>query len=709
MQPDNKTLQDLVNSVEVDLKIFIDTYKITNNSAEMLDSELTSIKSNWLKNFSDKIFRSHKSIIGEYAKNDQVFLGVAIGKLYAIKESLSLNCVNKLNKVHGACVDYVVFFINFNNIDLIGTRLRSLELNRNEINNRMEAKIKSELMQNELFNFYIKNIDVLVMLENIFIKINDKLSPDGFEDEFEKKLKEKLKEILVVLDESFKILFVIDLTNFDIIDNFSIDLDEDFDCEIEELSRNEKLLDFIKNILQIIESNKSSIKVESYQDDSFYLKALRLYELERKVLYKNIEIDELKFNFNNLSIIDEAITDKNEFYNSRVEKLLEVESHFKIVLKYYNELDKDNFSAKDWSEVESVHNNLKSIIDYFEIKRIYQKLLLLDDKYIDDLLVYLKDKKLDGSMVCWEDDLSKKMINDFYIKMDDPDSFIELRNRKWNTPLFMFNANYYSLIKDFKSKCHKIESLDKDLAEYIKNNGDYKEKYNGYIKDIENKKNEARKSVSNIVCQYNQVASLLNSVEKSEGFIREIEGLYINNETRKIYEGVFNDEAKVANIFRNVALIIYALLGVFAFVSLTILIIGEPDSEFLKRVSDPQTLFIKIPFILTLLFIGVYLSREGEKHRRFANQARQTMNELHAFSSYSTDIKEKVSEIKTKLADKYFGVNLYETEKAMTPDSDVFKTLVEQTKATTDLVKTLKSSITPTVPESKDKKENEDG
>ena len=129
--------------------------------------------------------------------------------------------------------------------------------------------------------------------------------------------------------------------------------------------------------------------------------------------------------------------------------------------------------------------------------------------------------------------------------------------------------------------------------------------------------------------------------------------------------------------------------------SLYLLLFSEKNSDWVIRLSDPDKLLIKIPLILTLIFIGIYFSREGDKHRRIANQARQTMKELHAFTSYSTDIQDKIPEIKIKLADKYFGKTLYESEKNGSTDTDIFKTLVEQTKVTTDLVKTLKSSMTP--------------
>jgi hypothetical protein len=164
---------------------------------------------------------------------------------------------------------------------------------------------------------------------------------------------------------------------------------------------------------------------------------------------------------------------------------------------------------------------------------------------------------IDGVRVNWEDEKSQKIINDFHVKMVDPETFIKLKREDWNTPLFLFNLNYYALIKDYKHKYKNIESLDKDIANYIKSNGDFKRQYEDYIQKISHKTQEARQSVSNIVCQYNQVAALLSNVEKSESFIKEIEGLYINNETRKVYQTVFDEELKVANRFRTVSLFIY--------------------------------------------------------------------------------------------------------------------------------------------------------
>lgn len=550
---------------------------------------------------------------------------------------------------------------------------------------------------------YLEKIDILIFIENILCGLKIKLESDS--SNLIKNYRGYLNEVLPYFDDKkvFSGLLLKDLNDLKDIKERIVT------ANIGDLIDNEKLVEVFTDFKESLKKIRDSIEDNILKDDVYHL-ASRLYDIERRYVYEKHENDKLKSKIDNILIINNEITDKNEFFNQKIENLLKIEYGFHNLLGRFNNLNETEFLRKEWEQFVSAKKNIEYIINSFKDKNIYQFFLLFDRSYLHKLTAFVTELKIAGKRVLITDENSLGLIKDFHEKTVDPGKFILDDREKWNTPFFWFNVNHYTVLKDYNTKLNKIIDADKRIDEYIEENGEFKEKYELYIGNIDGKSKEAIKTVSDLVCKYNQVSSALYNVEKSEKFIKEIEGLYINNETRKIYEGVFINEAKVANRFRLMALIIYSILGLFALVSLGLLILGKPDSEIFKRVSDPQTLFIKIPFILTLLFIGVYLSREGEKHRRFANQARQTMNELHAFSSYSTDIKEKVSEIKTKLADKYFGVNLYETEKAMTPDSDVFKTLVEQTKATTDLVKTLKSSITPTVSESKekkDKKENE--
>ena len=698
MKSKKEIILDLLDKVETNLKTLINSSNIENNSVEISDYNLSSVSLNWLNKFSNNILPTHKKkIIESFFIEEDDFNAFLINKLHNVKESFFVDCDDRLNKIYSECIDFNLFMIGLDNIRINNSKFRSLESQLGFVNDRAGKKKEKEKEEEELFEFFINNIDVLLMVECVFKIIYKKLSFRSLESDFKKDVKDKVEVILGVFNNSeyTNILVAVDFTSFNIIEKFEIDVDENFEDDIEKLIENHEIVEFIVNFIKTFESNLYGSNGVAYQVNTNYLNATRFYGLEKKLLNKNIEVNDLKLKLSGLSMIDKNLTNKNEFYNKVVGKLFEVEDGFNLVLDYYNKLLKDDFTAKEWAKVDSVKNTLKYIVDCFKVKSIYHYFLLLDEIYIDSLLKYFKDEMIDGVRVNWEDEKSQKIINDFHVKMVDPETFIKLKREDWNTPLFLFNLNYYALIKDYKHKYKNIESLDKDIANYIKSNGDFKRQYEDYIQKISHKTQEARQSVSNIVCQYNQVAALLSNVEKSESFIKEIEGLYINNETRKVYQTVFDEELKVANRFRTVSLFIYGFLGVVAFISLCVLLFASSTSDYLTRLTDIDTLLVKLSLILTLVFIGVYLSREGEKHRRIANQARQTMNELHAFSSYSTDIKDKIPEIKTKLADKYFGKNLYETEKAMTPDSDVLKSVIDQAKATTDLVKAFKGTITP--------------
>lgn len=544
----------------------------------------------------------------------------------------------------------------------------------------------------------------------------------------------------------------VDFTDFNIIDKFVIDVDDGFEDDIEELIENEEILDFIINIIKTFESNLLSFEKKPYQKDSSYLQALRLYDVEKKLLNKNIEINELKFKLSGISMIDKAITNKNEFYDRNIKSLLIIEKGFLSVLDYYNRLIKNDFTGKEWVQIEKIRSNIDYIVNAFKNKDIYKFFLLLDEFYIEGLIKLFKYKIVDDKSVEWEDEVSQRLIADFHKKTVNPDSFIKLKHEEWNTPLFWFNTNHYYLTKYYEGKIDELnlyikkikESLQekdenfkifleesskrvKDQLDYnfesivetmrkniekndfeIGESGALNLKVRDYIAQLEDYNNKYYTQATNILSSNKLVKEIVDDIRKRKSFVEEIEGLYINNETRKVYETVFDEELKIANRFRFVSLFIYGFLGLVAFISLLILLFASSESVFLSRLTNIDTLLVKLSLILTLVFIGVYLSREGEKHRRIANQARQTMNELHAFSSYSTDIKDKIPEIKTKLADKYFGKTLYETEKAMTPDSDVLKSVIDQAKATTDLVKAFKGSITPSTSSQAEAQDNPD-
>lgn len=759
MKSKKEVIQDLLNIIEHDLKLFIDLIQIDKNSIEISSTNLSSVGLSWLINFSKNVLSVRKSEIFNLGFiEDENFYGILINKLYKVRDSLLVDCDDKLNKVYSDCVDFDLFFINSHCIKFFNEKCSNLKVDIGLINENFK-KEKEEIKEvkkkeDDLFEFFIKNMDILLVLERILKKINSKLYLYALDTDFKKDVKDKIGDVLDIFDSGQynNLLLAVDFTSFNIIEKFEIDVDEYFEEDVGKLIENNEFLEFVVNFIKTFESNLYNSKENIYQKNTNYLKVLRLYEVEKNLINKNIEINELNLKLSDLSMIDKKITSKNEFYDKRIKNLIRVEKGFVNILDYYNKLSQNDFTGKEWKRVNEIRSNIEYIVNIFKKKDNYKFFLLLDDSYVDALIKYFDFKIIDDKSIEWEDEISQKLIVDFHKKSVNPDTFIKLKHEDWNTPLFSFNVNHYGLIKDYQGKIDElnsyinkikytlqerdedfkrnlegnskrieeqlhsnfetlIETMKKNIEKNsleIEENGALNLKVKDYILNLEDYNNKYYTQATNILSSNKVVKEVVDDIRRSKNFIEEIEGLYINNETRKVYETVFCEELKIANNFRNTSLLIYGVLGVVAFISLFIILFVSTSSDYFTRLTEIDTLLVKLSLILTLVFIGVYLSREGEKHRRIANQARQTMNELHAFSSYSTDIKDKIPEIKTKLADKYFGKTLYETEKAMTPDSDVLKSVIDQAKATTDLVKAFKGTISPTTSSQTETSDNPD-
>lgn len=555
-------------------------------------------------------------------------------------------------------------------------------------------------IKTDSYNEFYEKIDILITIEKTLYAFDELLGKRVVSTKeknkknlaIQKNIKSLFSEILEIFKEkkAYQNLLTADIIELEdyrlnFLDSLETDfiINNDFHMKLEEFGR------FMKN--------QFHHDLGVYKHDSVYQEALRVYSLEKKSLYQEIELNELKNKVKDISFIDEKITSKNEFYNKRIENLLKIEDGFHNLLNYFDGLDVESFSKQDWKEIQSVKSNIRYIVDCFDERNIYRYFLLINDEYLDDLLNYVSYSTINNEHFDRLSEESLEFVKSFYEKVFNPVVFFNESNsgERMDTPLYSLNVNFYTMLKDYKKKGKLIEGSDLKIAQAIEKNGEYSAEIKKYIQNFKDKKVEFDTLVSNLFISKQLVEVAVKRIKANETFINEIEGLYINNETRKVYEDLYKDEVKIANRFRNVALSIYMLLGGFAATSLYLLLFSEKNSDWVIRLSDPDKLLIKIPLILTLIFIGIYFSREGDKHRRIANQARQTMKELHAFTSYSTDIQDKIPEIKIKLADKYFGKTLYESEKSGSTDTDIFKTLVEQTKVTTDLVKTLKSSMTP--------------
>lgn len=735
-----KILQQF-EEIKFHLELYIDSVAGTEKDVKIEDDPLNRSISNILKSFLVAKIPEYKLIVEsniELFENHE-FSEILWNQLSYLRNIIIRDSNNKLLNIFENIKDFISKFENIRISIIILKDKNNLKSEIKKIDkfiDDFEIINLSLKEQEDLFVEYNEKINILIFIESYFYSLKNKLDESLYEEGIiikNENYKKYLKEILPILKEGgkYKDLLFVDLGEIKEIkikiSNFSID----------DLNKSNELVEIFTDFKELIRKKSSIFDDDLYEETNSYLRALKIYELERDSLYQRIEISSLKSKIDSISFVDESITNKNEFYNKKIESLLKIEKGFLSVLDYYNKLSQNDFTGKEWSQILKTRSNVDYIVNIFKNKDVYKFFLLLDESYIDSLMNYLNFKIVDDKSIQWEEEVSQQIIADFHEKTVKPDSFIKLRHEEWNTPLFWFNTNHYYLIKDYESKISELNSYikkikdslqekDEDFKIFLKDsskrvkdqlnynfesivktmrdniekndfeigeNGALNLKVKDYISSLEGYNNKYYTQVTNILSSNQVVKEVVDSIRGSKSFVDEVEGLYINNETRKVYKTVYDEEIKIANNFRLAALCIYGFLGFVAFISLLILLFEPSNSTLIVRLTHVDTLLIKISLILTLAFIGIYLSREGEKHRRIANQARQTMNELHAFSSYSSDIKDKVPEIKTKLADKYFGKTLYETEKAMTPDSDVLKSVIDQAKATTDLVKAIKGSM----------------
>ncbi|HFG6990771.1 hypothetical protein U2E86_15325 [Acinetobacter baumannii] len=102
--------------------------------------------------------------------------------------------------------------------------------------------------------------------------------------------------------------------------------------------------------------------------------------------------------------------------------------------------------------------------------------------------------------------------------------------------------------------------------------------------------------------------------------------------------------------------------------------------------------------MLLLTAPGWYFARESAKHRQVAYKAKVISSELTALPFYLADLEvQDRREMRMKMADKFFGQELYSDKKSEASD------LSEQTKATTETIKTINTLL------SKPNKPNDNG
>lgn len=167
-----------------------------------------------------------------------------------------------------------------------------------------------------------------------------------------------------------------------------------------------------------------------------------------------------------------------------------------------------------------------------------------------------------------------------------------------------------------------------------------------------------------------------------------------NSRIKTLYTEIYNDEIKLANKYRNWALLIFVAVGVillFGFLNLSI-----QNWNHLRNSS-----YIHIPFgwdslLKTLMLFSLttpawYLTRESSKHRKVAYKAKILGTELASFPLYAREFKDEDRlELRKALSDRFFGQELYGD--LQTKNSSLDNSL-EQIKLLTEANKVLAESL----------------
>ncbi|OTG87375.1 hypothetical protein [Acinetobacter sp. ANC 3813] len=513
--------------------------------------------------------------------------------------------------------------------------------------------------------------------------------------------------------------------------------------EFESLFRNLRLVS--KNIENLKsekfnEEDKNSFNVENFINEKIYeidhcFKISRRFiddENKNLVMSKILEIEKILsdynavlkdnnflFNFsfkkeiNNIvdeltSIIrgdvDNKLTEYANYYE-KIEPLINIENNLLKLETLFIQTD----DGSDNLEINKTLNNIRIINSFFKNREKYKFFIILPLDYLkkfadktETFLGFFSDRGSQDSI---------ELIHAFYDVLNAM-SFVGPRN-SWSNDYFWGATYKYQQSKEINEKSKEISELSKKLTSKIKEIDNLKELENLIIEGYESSLGESfslmDKVKNDIRSELSLAKNYVTQLEKEKNAVLQYSEDVKNTDAVKVYSKLYSQEILIATWFRFFTLLIFGIFSIISLICLIALFLFPENNYIVKNLINTDKILGKIPFIITFFIFGFYLAKEGEKHRRIANQAKQTEGELIALASYTNgwDSKE-IRDLKAKLADKYFGKNLYETEKSLPPDGDMVKSLIEQTKVTTDLIKTLKGTIAPST-SSQDSGKNKSG
>ncbi|MDI9660691.1 hypothetical protein [Acinetobacter nosocomialis] len=324
-------------------------------------------------------------------------------------------------------------------------------------------------------------------------------------------------------------------------------------------------------------------------------------------------------------------------------KLLLIIRNIVRVDQLNGEIDYLNDAEKIIKDFENAARCIKLFPLYFTIN--------IDVKaYVDNWIKSLKDKMhlKDGGL----NYNIQKHTGDFITVLSTANGIIKYFNQKGiNRDISLTNSNDYNLLNE------KFRSIDITYDNFLA-----AQELTKSIADIRDNLDENLK-------QSDRVKEIYSSIENQyKGFNAFIEKNY-NDETKKIYDDIYKNEYGLADKYRKYASIIFLTIALIATINFLIPTI-EGSLNFFKSGEFKTTpidmlFFLKTIFMLLLTAPGWYYAKESAKHRQVGYKAKIISAELTALPYYLADLEvEKRHEMRMKMADKFFGQELYNDKKS---------------------------------------------
>lgn len=297
--------------------------------------------------------------------------------------------------------------------------------------------------------------------------------------------------------------------------------------------------------------------------------------------------------------------------------------------------------------------------DFFTIR--YEKFQKLRDD-----LVHLISWRKEDFIVDVKNDL-EGLINDFL-------KFKQLKDQR------ILNESKY-LEDIFNDK--NISSLKKTLDEITTR-----------IEEIHFKNRDALEKSSTLEIAQKRALEIIEEIEAKNQSFNILIDEESNGRVLKLYDDIYTREKKVADRYRDWALIIFAIVGVLVFTAISITLSQNAFAFFYPEKYSKIILgwdsLIKTFMLFSLTTPAWYLTKESSKHRKVAYKAKTLGTELAAFPLYAREFKDEDRlELRKHLADRFFGQELFNDSKnASSSDGSL-----EQIKLLTEANKVLAEAI----------------